>query len=235
VNVGRAVINGERLGGADAREQYLMGAQFARDLRNISLRRYRDLYRTYGVRSFFYAEMVFGNTVNVTRITGEVPQSRIFAMRSDRPIPMAEITRRTGLSVDEVKRYNPAIVQQVPARANLYLPTYVAEFGPDVSFWHRQASTAYLDVLSDFLRLDVGVQRWHEPSFDAVLRGFQSRFRETDTEEGAVMATTLAYVIDDLRTSRRAAILEDFRTSGHILDLFKQGVSELATILPPSR
>jgi hypothetical protein len=235
VNVGRAVINGERLGGADAREQYLMGAQFARDLRNISLRRYRDLYRTYGVRSFFYAEMVFGNTVNVTRITAEVPQSRIFAMRSDRPIPMAEITRRTGLSVDEVKRYNPAIVQQVPARANLYLPAYVAEFGQDVSFWHRPASTAYLDVLSDFLRLDVGVQRWHEPSFDAVLRGFQSRFSETDTEEGAVMATTLAYVIDDLRTSRRAAILEDFRTSGHILDLFKQGVSELATILPPSR
>ena len=30
-----------------------------------------------------------------------------------------------------------------------------------------------------------------------------------------------------LRTSRRAAILEDFRTSGHILDLFKRGVEEL--------
>jgi hypothetical protein len=235
VNVGRAVINGERLGGAGAREQYLMGSQFARDLRNISLRRYRDLYRTYGIRSFLYAEMVFGNTVNVSRIASEVPQRRIFAMRPDRPIPMVDITRHTGLSVDEVKRYNPAIVQQVPARANLYLPTYVAEFGPDVSFWHRPPSAAYADVLNDFLRLDVGVQRWHEPSFDAVLRGFQSRFDETDTEEGAVMATALSYVIDDLRTSRRAAILEDFRTSGRILDLFKQGVSELATILPPSR
>jgi hypothetical protein len=41
------------------------------------------------------------------------------------------------------------------------------------------------------------------------------------------MATTLAYVISDLRTSRRAAILEDFRTSGKILELFKQGVQEL--------
>ena len=37
------------------------------------------------------------------------------------------------------------------------------------------------------------------------------------------MATTLAYVIGDLRTSRRAAILDDFRTSGQILELFKQG------------
>jgi hypothetical protein len=235
VNVGRAVINGERLGGADTREQYLMGAQFARDLRSISLRRYRDLYRTYGVRSFFYAEMVFGNTSSVTRISSEVPQARVFAMRGERPIGLSEITRRTGLSVDEVKRYNPAILQQVPARANLYLPSYVAEFGKDVSFWHRPPSAAYADVLSDFLRLDAGVQRWHEPSFDAVLRGFKSRFEETGTEEGDVMATTLAYVIDDLRTSRRAAILEDFRTSGRILELFRQGVAELATILPPAR
>jgi hypothetical protein len=34
-------------------------------------------------------------------------------------------------------------------------------------------------------------------------------------------------VIDDLRTSRRAAILEDFRTSDHILELFRKGVEEL--------
>ena len=62
VNVGRVVINGERLGGADAREQSLHG----RDLRPRAARRgaqrYRDLYRTYGPRSFLYAEMVFGNT-----------------------------------------------------------------------------------------------------------------------------------------------------------------------------
>jgi hypothetical protein len=235
VNVGRTVINGERLGGTDAREQYLLGAQFARDLRNVSVRRFRDLYRTYGVRSFLYAEMVFGNTVNVTRISADVPQTRVFAMRSPRPIPVTEITRRTGLPFDEVKRYNPALVQAVPARANLYLPSYVEEFGPNVSFWHRPPSAAFAAALNDFLRLDVGVQRWHEPSFDAVLRGFQKRFEETDTEEGTVMATTLAYVIDDLRTSRRAAILEDFRTSGRILELFKMGVSELSSVLAAPR
>jgi hypothetical protein len=45
------------------------------------------------------------------------------------------------------------------------------------------------------------------------------------------MATTLAYVIGDLRTSRRAAILDDFRTSGQILRLFRQGVEELAALV----
>ena len=39
--------------------------------------------------------------------------------------------------------------------------------------------------------------------------------------------TTLAYVISDLRTSRRAAILEDFRNNPKILSLFKQGLEEL--------
>jgi len=45
------------------------------------------------------------------------------------------------------------------------------------------------------------------------------------------MATTLSYVISDLRTSRRAAILEEFRTSGRILDLFKKGVEELGATI----
>ena len=79
LNVGRALINGERLGGATTREQYMMGSQFAQDLRGVALRRYRDLYRTYGVRSFRYAEMVFGNTVNVRRLRAEVSQQRVFA------------------------------------------------------------------------------------------------------------------------------------------------------------
>ena len=51
---------------------------------------YRDLYRTYGLRSFRYAEMVFGNTINVQRIRAEVPQERIFAMRT----PRADSDRR---------------------------------------------------------------------------------------------------------------------------------------------
>jgi len=38
-------------------------------------------------------------------------------------------------------------------------------------------------------------------------------------------------VISDLRTSRRAAILEEFRTSGRILDLFKSGAAELGATI----
>jgi hypothetical protein len=148
-------------------------------------------------------------------------------MRSPRPVPAAEITSRSGLSSEEVRRYNPALTRQVPAQANIYLPMYVPAFGPDVSFWHRPPSAAYAAVLNDFVRLDAGVARWHEASFEPVLQGFRGRFEGTGTEEGTVMATTLTYVMNDLRTSRRAAILEDFRTNGHILDLFTLGVAEL--------
>jgi hypothetical protein len=234
VNVGRTVINGERLGGADAREQYLLGSKFARELRGISVSRYRELFRTYGPRSSLYAEMVFGNTLTVAKLIADTAQSQIFAMRPPRAIPLSEITRRTGLSADEVRRFNPALEARVPARASLYLPQYVPEFGPDVSFWHRPASPAYEAVLADFVRLDASVQQWHAASFESTLRDFQKRFEVTNTEEGSVMATTLAYVIDDLRTSRRAAILEDFRTNGRVLRLFQQGLSELAAALSSS-
>ena len=231
VNVGRTVINGERLGGADVREQYLIGSEFARDLRQISIRRYRELFRTYGPRSFLYAEMVFGNTINVERLIDETPQTRLFAMRAPRDILLTEVTQRTGLSTNEVKRFNPALVRRVPARANLYLPSYVPDFGPDVSFWHRPPSLAFASVLDDFVRLDAGVQRWHEASFEPTLRGFGRRFEETNTEEGTVMATVLDYVIGDLLRSRRAAILDEFRNSGRILRLFQQGVGELRAAL----
>jgi hypothetical protein len=234
VNVGRVVINGERLGGNDAREQYFMGAAFARELRSASLMRYRDLYRTYGPRSFLYAEMVFGNTITVRRIADSTPQARIYAMRTSRALPLTEIVRATGLPQDEVLRFNPAIVRAVPARADLYLPSYVETFGPDVSFWHRPARPEYAEVLNDFVRIDAGVKAWHEPEFETVLRRYQRRFEETGSEEGSVMATTLAYVIDDLRTSRRAAILEEFRTSGRILQLFSQGLREIQASLPGS-
>ena len=46
----------------------------------------------------------------------------------------------------------------------------------------------------------------------------------TKTEEGAVMATALAYTIDDLYDSRRGAILADFRTSERIRSLFAEAV-----------
>ena len=155
----------------------LIGAEFARDLREVSIRRYRDLFRTYGRRSFLYAEMMFGNAFNAERLTAGSPQTPIFAMRAPRDIPLFEVTRQTGLSTSEVKRFNPALVKRVPARANLYLPVYVEEFGADVTFWHRPASSAFASVLDEFVRLDVGVQRWHEASFEPMLRRFQQRFR----------------------------------------------------------
>jgi hypothetical protein len=234
VNVGRTVINGERLGGTTAREQYLLGAEFARGLRDISIQRYRELFRTYGPRSFLYAEMVFGNTRTVTRLASEYPQEQIVAMRTPRGVALTEVTRRTGLSADEAKRFNPALVRQVPARATLYLPAYVPEFGEDVSFWHRPADPAFAAVLNEFVRIDASVQEWHTVGFDATLSRFVDRFRDTRTEEGDVMATVLTYVLDELRTSRRAAILDDFRTSGRIINLFRQGAAELGTLLPGS-
>ena len=232
VNVGRAVINGERLGGSTAREQYLMGSEFARNLRDVSIRQYRDLFRTYGPRSFLYAEMVFGNTLTVTQLAARTPQEQVYGMRVPRPTSLSTIRSVTGLSTDEAKRFNPALVRQVPANANLYLPTYVPDFGPDVSFWHRPAPAEYAAILNDFVRLDATLQQWHEPAFESTLREFEQRFARTDTEEGTIMATTLAYVLQDLRSSRRGAILEEFRTSNRILDLFLHGVCELGTLLP---
>ena len=121
-----------------------------------------------------------------------------------------------------------------PAALGGALPAYVAEFGEDVAFWHRPAGPDFAAVLNDFVHLEASVQQWHEPSFDATLQEFEDRFAATGTEEGTIMATTLRYVHEDLRTSRRAAILDDFRTSGRILQLFQQGVRELGTLLPGS-
>jgi len=232
VNVGRVLINGERLGAADPREQYLKGAAFAKDLRSVSIRQYKELFRTYGVHSFLYPEMVFGNALTVARLGAETPQTPIYAMRAPRAIALTEVVRRTGLSTDEVKRFNPALARQVPARATLYLPAYEPEFGPDVSFWHRPTDPAFAGALNDFVALEPGMQRWLDPAFEDTLRDFQKRFAATGTEEGTVMAATLAYVIGDLRTSRRSAILNDFRNNGRILTLFQRGLRELGTLLP---
>jgi hypothetical protein len=172
--------------------------------------------------------MVFGNMVNVTRLTAEYPQSPIFAMRISKSVQALDISARTGIKPDEVKRFNPALGARVPAQANLYLPLLRAAVRTRrlvLAVVHRRRNMQA--ALNDFLRIDGGIARWHEASFETTLRTFQDRFEATRTEEGSIMATTLAYVISDLRTSRRAAILEDFRTSGRILDLFKRGVEEL--------
>lgn len=226
-NVGRTLIAGERLGGADVRTRYLLGSQFARDLRMLPARDYEQVYGSYGIRSYRYAEMVFGNTLNVRQLIATIPQVAIHAMRTPRAISLREIVQRTGLAVDEIRRFNPALQDRVPAGATLYLPTYVGEFGADVAFWRRPASPSYAAVLDDFVHLEPGPERWDDPVFAPVLREFRRRFRETNTEEGLVMDTVLAYAMDQAYTSSRRTLLAEYRNSQNIRALIERGRQEL--------
>ena len=224
VNVGRVLINGERLGGTNTREQYLLGSQLSRDLRRIDLYGFRDLYRTYGPRSYLYSEMVFGNMSTVRELIASTKQTPIFAMRLPRATTLSEIVRQTRLSAEEIRRFNPGLIKRVPAQANLYRPSYVRAFGPDVSFWHRLPNAKYTAALTDFLALNVAPERWDDGSLVPVLRGFERRFRETKSEEGTVMATVLAFVIDDAESSGRREILAAFRADENIHSLFDQAL-----------
>jgi hypothetical protein len=226
-NVGRALINGERLGATDVRARYLLGSKLARDLRELPGRHYGDVVESYGPRSYLYAEMVFGNAINVTELTASTPQEPIHAMRTERAITLKEIVHRTQLSVEEVRRFNPALVDRVPANATLYLPYFVSEFGPDVAFWRRPADPSYAFVLDDFMRLSGGAERWDDPSFAPVLAEFRRRFSATNTEEGDVMATVLAYAMDQAYTSPRRTLLIEFRQSERVQRLFERGLLEL--------
>ena len=225
-NVGRTLSNGQRLGGQDVREYYFMGASFTRDIRALSPNSYSDVYGTYGPRSFYYAEMIFGNTFNVRRIMESQKQVPIHAMRTTRTIPLTEITRRTGLSADEVRRYNPALTRSVPARATLYLPVHVPAFGASASFWQRPAPDAYTEVLAAFMAMDRRPEDWDTDVIVPTLRGFERRFRATRSEEGIVMATVLGYVIQEVLTSGRGAILEEFRSSPDVREQFERAVLE---------
>lgn len=221
-NVGRVLINGERLGATDVRDRYFAGSDFARDLRAISTRQFRDLVGTYGVRSALYAEMVFANAPAVDSLRAAVPQERIWAMRTTRAIPLQEIVRVTGLSEREVKRFNPALVRQVPKGATLYLPEPVERFGADVAFWQRPAPADFAALMEEFVALDAPPQEWEDPAFQARLTDFRRRFRETGTEEGTVMDAVLAYVMQELPTTHR--VLDQFRTSPKVLQAFDAGV-----------
>jgi hypothetical protein len=229
-NVGRMLIAGEYLGGADVRARYLLGSQLARDLRSLPDKEYEQVFGSYGVRSYLYAEMVFGNTVNVRRLIASTPQTSIYAMRTARAISLIEIVRQTGLAPDEVRRFNPALVDRVPAGAALYLPLHVSEFGDDIAFWRRSPSPAYMAVLNDFMRLEPGAERWDNPAFAPVLTDFKRRFRETHTEEGMVMETVLAYAMDQAYTSSRRTLLADYRKSATIRSLIDRGSLELDAI-----
>jgi hypothetical protein len=226
-NVGRTLINGEHLGASDVRSQYFLGSKLARDLRLLPGNRYGEVHKTYGPRSYFYAEMVFGNTFIVRNLMATTPQTQIYAMRTPRVIWLAEIMKRANLSADEVRRFNPALRDRVPADATVYLPSYVSDFGRDVAFWHVPASPSYAAVLDAFTRLAPGPERWDDPAFEPVLTEFRHRFSETGTEEGTVMATVLAYAMDQAYTSGRRALVADFRNSAKVRELVKRGVLEL--------
>jgi len=222
-NVGRTIINGARLGGETTREQYFIGSELARDLRALSRTRYREVVRTYGPRSFRYAEMVFGTSNNVAQLRNDLPQVRIHAMRVPSAVSLGEVVRRSGLTEDEVRRYNPALNRQVPAGATLYLPVQIDDFGPDVAFWHRPSHPDFSSVLRDFLQLDATVEEWEDPAFGAVLSDYRRRFVETGTEEGSVMATVLAYAMEEAYSSRRHELLTAFRSDPGILRLVEEG------------
>ncbi|NNK62462.1 MAG: transglycosylase SLT domain-containing protein [Gemmatimonadetes bacterium] len=221
-NVGRTVINGTRMGGEDVRERYLLGAQFAKEVRALSPRTFRDVVGTYGPRSYLYAEMIFGNMETVADIRDGRAQETIHAMRVDRDVSLSDIVRRTGISEREVKRFNPALVRRVPRGATLYLPEYREEFGRDVAFWHRDAGPDYQEVLYDFLQLGAPLEDWDSPAFEAVLDGFRQRFRATETEEGRVMDAVIGYVIQEIPLLHRQ--LSAYRTDPEIDRLFERGM-----------
>src|SRR4030095_5320890 len=103
-NVARALINGARLAAKGVRARYLLGSKLALDLRELPGRDYETVYRSYGPRSYAYAEMVFGNTFVVRRLTSSMPQIAIHAMRTSRVLSMGEIVEQTGLTPDEIRR-----------------------------------------------------------------------------------------------------------------------------------
>ncbi len=226
-NVGRALIAGEYLGGMTLRERYLLGSQLSRDLRALPDRAYDQVFGSYGYRSHLYAEMVFGNAINVEQLMVSTLRQPIHAMRTSRVIPLAEIAERTTLSTAEIRRFNPALVDRVPAGATLYLPFYVSDFGTDVAFWRRSAKRAYATVLSDFVRLEPDPERWDDPSFKPVLVEFKRRFEETNTEEGRVMGTVIAYAMDQAYTSPRRSLLAEYRRNERIAWLIASGIHEL--------
>jgi hypothetical protein len=204
------------------RERYFVGAQFARDLRALSPRTFQDLVGTYGPRSFLYTEMVFGSMSLVSELRSRSESQKIFAMRVDRAIPIAEVARVSGLSIDEVKRFNPALVKQVPRGATVYLPAYFAELGVDISFWHRTAPASFTAVMDEFLALSFTPSQWERTEFEPRLREFRTRFSATGTEEGAIMAAAIGYSIEEIPAARR--ILDEFRTNSRIERLFEEGV-----------
>lgn len=233
VNVGRTIINGDFAGGEDVRARYFLGAELTLLLRGSRLPGYRQVVGSYGPRSYRYAEMVFGNTLTIADLETAIPQEQIFAMRPVRSVPFDEVARRTGLSADEIRRFNPALINRVPAGANLYLPSPAEGLGRDTAFWHHEPASEYVAVLDEFLRLNERFvpEDWQHDTVLDDLRAFETRFRETGTEEGTVMATMLAYVIGELSDGRQMEILAEARSSERARSVLEQAVRQREALL----
>ena len=80
------------------------------------------------------------------------------------------------------------------------------------------------------MRLPPGAERWDNPAFAPVLTEFRRRFRDTNTEEGLVMETVLAYAMDQAYTSSRRTLLAEYRNSGKVRSLIERGMLELDAV-----
>ena len=237
VNVGRILINGERLGGTSVREQYLLGSQLARDLRRLDLYGFRDLYRTYGPRSYVYAEMVFGNMATVRE------SDRVDAAGADLRDAHAARAHAVGHhEADEAVRGRDPALQPGAGQARPGARRYVlaacmfVTFGRDVSFWHRPANEAYAAALSDFLSLDAPPEHWDDGTARC-RRCAHSRdgSATADSEEGTVMATVLAYVIERGESSGRREILAAFRADESIREPLRSRAAATRPVEPDAR
>ena len=223
-NVGRVLINGVRLGAEDSRTQYLVGSHFARELRQLPGRGYQAVVRSYGPRSYLYSEMVFGNIYTAGEIVRDVSQARVYAMRANRDLPLGELARVTNLSEREIKRFNPALVNQVPEGATVYLPRHLEGLGEDVAFWRHPPADAFVSVLDDFLKLDLSLGQWYGSSGRRTIELYRTRFLDTDTEEGQAMATMLAYVAQEMFSGARSEILARYERDPDVIRLVSEGL-----------
>ena len=132
--------DGTRVGADEPRERYFLGADLARELRSIG-DEYKDIYQS-AVRALPHTRKWCSATPLPSRHhRRDAAAARAFGMRTTRSMPLAEIIRRTGLTADEVRRFNPALA--VRPRGCDALPPCVRLVGRDVSFWRRQASSDY--------------------------------------------------------------------------------------------
>jgi hypothetical protein len=87
--------------------------------------------------------------------------------------------------------------------------------------------------LNEFLRLDerFALEDWHDGSIFATLREFEDRFIATGTEEGAVMAVVIGFVLGELSDGRQRDILTEVRRSERAHRLLEQGIRERDALL----